>query len=199
MAISRFSASRLTQGLPKYQSAWDQDNVAQGAVEVITTLRLTSPANNLTFNSIPQTYQHLMLHMDVRGTDSFTINLFSVYLNATGPTLTSKTTLYSDGSSVGSYRYTTSTPTYGHACQMPGGTSTNGIFGTTIIYIPNYTNTTTNKTVIGKDNSHVLTEGRIQITATNHGSNSAVTRLDFGSTANWAAGCMFTLYGIKGA
>lgn len=200
MAISRFSTSRLTQGLPKYQSAWD-NQTEQGSIQVIQTLRLDTPSNNMSFGGIPQTYQHLMLHMDLRGTDAYTTNLFSVYLNSTGATVTSKTVLFGDGngSTAGSYRYTTSTPTYGHACSMPGGTSNANIFGSATLYIPNYANTTTNKTVIGKSNSYVITEGRIEVTATNHGSNSAITNLQFGATANFAAGSMFTLYGIKGA
>lgn len=197
MAISRFAASRVTQGLPKYQSAWDQDNVAQGALEVIQTYYFSTRNRNILFSNIPQTYQHLLLQMDLRGTDSFAQNQFSVYVNSSGVGVASRTTLQGDGTSATSYRQTTSTPTYGFQGWLPGGTSTAGIFGMAQLYFLNYANTTTNKTIIGKSTSHVLTEGRLEITAMNQGSNSAITNMTFDSTSNFEAGSIITLYGIK--
>ena len=65
MAISRFSTSRLTQGLPKYQNAWDQEGVALGAMHPIQTVYPVGAA--VDFLNIPQGYQDLMVV--IRGRD----------------------------------------------------------------------------------------------------------------------------------
>ena len=74
MAISRFSSSRVTQGLPKYQSAWDSDNVQQGALVPIQQIVATTNTADLTFNNVPQIYQDLMIVFNGRRTDAASIS-----------------------------------------------------------------------------------------------------------------------------
>jgi hypothetical protein len=66
-----------------------------------------------------------------------------------------------------------------------------------INHIMNYSNTTTNKTLISRDNGSSLTQATVNLWR----SNSAITSILVfqSSSANFLTGSTFTLYGIKAA
>lgn len=199
MAISRFAASRLTQGLPKYQSAWDQDNVAQGALEPLG-FQVTS--NNTTsqifFNTIPQHYQDLMIVVNARQETS---TAGSVYVRINGVNANrSYLWLETDGSTVATGRVVTSGDGYAQFGNIAPSNGTAGVFGTAIGHIFNYTNTSYFKTIFGRSSDDRNGSGRVRIEGSLSENTSAVTSLEIvtdGITA-FAAGSTFALYGIRG-
>jgi hypothetical protein len=200
MAISRFSSSRVTQGLPKYQSAWDQDNVEQGAMIPIGSYTIPTIGASFQFSNIPQIYQDLFLTATCRGDGAFAAGGFSAYINATGTTGNSSTILYGTGSSAFSNRATTSTPVFGISFAqsfVPHGTAPAGVFGTVHCHILNYTSTSKFKTSILKGAFDMNGSGHVALAATQWANTAAVSALDIQTNGNWVPGSTFTLYGIK--
>ena len=146
MAISRFAASRLTQGLPKYQNAWDQDNVQQGAMVPIVSLSGTGTSPDIIFSSIPQIYQDLMIVGFARRTDAAAAgNVYiTPYYSGIQASPQSTTILDGNGSSASSYRYSNQDGAF--TSSVPAASSTAGIFGSIVWHCLNYANTSTFKT-----------------------------------------------------
>jgi hypothetical protein len=193
MAISRFAASRVTQGLPKYQSAWDQDNVQQGAmVPIATVVGTGAAATALTFSSIPQIYQDLRLV--VSGGLASADGLILVTFNNNFTTDLSGTRMNSNGS------VTASTRSSGGSTIELGvaGTFATGGFMCTVD-ISNYTSTTAFKSMIVKMSSDLNGSGNVSLTAGVHRSTAALTSFNFNSASAIAfqPGTTATLYGIK--
>lgn len=197
MAISRLSTSRLTQGLPKYQTAWDQDAVQQGALVPIGTVNVTSSnsVQFLGFSSIPQTYQDLMLVVNARSARALSTINFHVTSNS--GQFFSGTVLFGDGSTAQSSRFSnTFDPTDGF---FPAASSTSGFFGSSVSHILNYANTSTYKTTLTRFATDMNGGGGTGLYANLVRSTNAITTLnvytDFADY--WAAGTTATLYGIK--
>jgi hypothetical protein len=195
MAISRFAASRLTQGLPKYQSAWDQDGVAQGAIEPIASYVM--PINgNISLYNIPQHYQDLMIVGSVRGTHPNTVDTLNMdwtYILEYGTTfMNANGTTAAGGNAVSNWSV---------ASYIPAATSpVANAYSTTVWHILNYKNTTFGKTAIYKNaydvNSNL--QGGYQIGVGWRANTGAITFINFGgSSAVFAAGSSFTIYGVK--
>ena len=172
-----------------------------GAVVPIAYVNLSSPGINITFSNIPQTYQDLMLVAFARNTQAVTINGMNLYINTTSqsPNYWSQTTLTGNGSSVASTRGTTTTIEYGATLDMPGSTSTSGVYGSVVYHILNYTNTTTYKTVLGRNANDQNGSGSVQLAAALFSQTAAVTTLQIGAGygANYSAGTTFALYGVR--
>lgn len=199
MAISRFAASRLTQGLPKYQSAWDQDNVAQGALEPLGfQITSNSSTTQIFFNSIPQVYQDLMLVVNARQETS---TGGTVYVRLNGASANRcYAWLEGDGSSVGSAAAGTSGDGYAQVGTIAPSNATAGVYGLAIGHIFNYTNTVYKKTVLGRSSDDRNGSGRVRLEAALSENTSAVTSIEIvtdGITA-FASGSTFALYGIRG-
>jgi hypothetical protein len=195
MAISRFAASRLTQGLPKYQSAWDQDGVQQGAMVPIISRTQTVDENNYVISNIPQVYQDLRIVIVARGSDTAAINLYTIYPNGT-LTGCSRTTIQGDGATPSSYRHTTSSPTYGIQCLVPGGGNTTNYWGIQVVDILNYASTSA-KVAISRVGSDYNGAGGAELTVTNIANSAAITHISLSGTANLKAGTSVSVYGIK--
>ena len=157
--------------------------------ESIATTTLGSSAASYTFTSIPQTYTDLVLiisYKDTRavdGTDGFlTVGNGSI---DTG-TNYSYTTLRGNGSAASSTRGTSTNNVY-----LLGSGS---IVTTTIVQFMNYSNTTTYKTILARDNSY-----RVAATVGVWRSTSAINQIRFSGETGIAAGSTLTLYGIKAA
>lgn len=171
---------------------------AHGAVVPIAYVNLSSPGINITFSNIPQTYQDLMLVAFARNTQALAINGMNLYINTTSqsPNYWSQTTLAGNGSLAASTRGTT---VYGATLDMPGSISTSGVYGSAVYHILNYTNTTTYKTVLGRNANDQNGAGSVQIAAALFAQTGAVTTLQIGSGygANYSAGTTFALYGVR--
>jgi hypothetical protein len=175
--------------------------MAAGATyEPIATTTLNSAAASYTFSSIPGTYTDLVLVSNVRCATSISnaaFDSFGIYFNGTTGTSYSATYLLGSGTTATSGRNTNAAEVY--AGEIAGFLAASGTFGSSIISINNYSNTTTYKTVVcraGTANAYTTASGSL------FRSTSAISSLTvriFGGAKNLEAGSTFTLYGIASA
>jgi hypothetical protein len=195
MAISRFSSSRVTQGLPKYQSAWDNDT-AQGAMEPIGSVLCDGTTPTISFQNIPQHYQDLMLVVNGRSSFTGSFTTYSVYLNNAIFGLTSYTNIVGDGTTVSSNRVANGA--FGASIYFPGVSSAIGNFSPSITHILDY-KSSNNKLMISKFGTDVSAGGGyIGYQATLYRDTSPIVRVDASTNGVMVAGSRVTLYGIKG-
>jgi hypothetical protein len=196
MAISRLSTSRLTQGLPKFQSAWDQDLVPAGAIHPIQTVSVGA-SGGFSFTSIPQTYTDLMIVCNTRNTAAETSGYSIVYFNGdAASTNYSRVYFYATGTSPGGAADTSYAQFYG--IMTAGANSTANIFSTTIINIMGYSTTNKFKTILEKNSTDLGGSGFVMNAAGLWRSTAAITSIAGGSVqGSYAPGSTFTLYGIR--
>jgi len=162
----------------------------------IATQTLSSAAASVTFSGIPQTYTDLVLVCNARSArtaDNF--NTITVQVNGLTTSIYSYTTLSGDGSAVQSTRESNQTSI--SPVRLSTSASSFTSLDASIIHFMNYSNTTTNKTVLGRGSSmgefyEVITTANL-IRTTN-----AITSITL-STAlagDFVSGSSFTLYGI---
>lgn len=153
----------------------------------IASVTLSSTQSSVTFGGIPQTYTDLVyvIYNKSGGINS------SIRFNGDGGSNYSLTQLYGNGSAAASLR--SSNVTYGIS----------GVIGndaTVVGHIMNYSNTTTNKTLIARGNA--AGDTYIDACVTLWRSTSAITSITFyqnSGAINWASGSTFTLYGVANA
>jgi hypothetical protein len=162
--------------------------------EPIATTTLGTTAASVEFTSIPGTYTDLIV---VVSADLDTNNDLRFRINGNTGTDYSNTVLFGDGGSAGSGR--DSNLTSGLATYYGQITTTLGD-SVQILQFMNYSNTTTNKTVLCRANR---ASGGVDAIVNLFRSTSAITSLTFakgsGFTGTWQSGSTFTLYGIKAA
>jgi hypothetical protein len=197
MAISRFSTSRLTQGLPKYQDAWDQDT-AQGALEPIGSTLCNGTSASVNFSNVPQNYKHLLVVVYGRSSYTGTFTTYSVYLNNAIYGLTSFISLGADGGTLTTGRLTNGS--YGATPQVPGVSAPSGFYGSSYTYIPNYTESN-NKLMMTKYGNNLNQSGGTVFgyISTLYRDTSPVTFVSIATNGSFVAGSCVTLYGIKAA
>jgi len=154
----------------------------------------TSTTNGTSFTNIPQTYQDLLVVLNI----SYTGTAFLAG-DLPGETSTSEsfTFLYGNGSTTFSGRYTN----YPYALFMPTSISTSTTnFESIEINFLNYSNTTTYKTYLSRWANDQNGSGDTGIHVGKNASTTAITSLSF-STANGGvyvrAGSTVNLYGIR--
>ena len=154
----------------------------------IASITLGAAAPSVTFSSIPQTYTDLVLVTNtISPSDGSAITL---QFNSDTATNYSTTFVYGNGTSAISARTTSSTSIY------VGRSFTE--FSPGITNIMNYSNSTTNKTVLSRGNA----AGSLTILyAGLWRSTSAVTSINLSNqgSVNFSIGSTFNLYGILGA
>ena len=155
--------------------------------EPIATTTLSTAASDITFSTIPGTYTDLILV--VNGYQTVDDNVFLQFNGDTG-TNYSATILYGNGSTVTATRLSSS-----NEIRLGGIGNSDG--GNAIYSIQNYSNNTTNKTVLGRTNfPSSLVQTRVGLWR----STSAITSIKVASlSGNFVSGCTFTIYGIKAA
>jgi hypothetical protein len=168
--------------------------MAAGATyEPIATTTLGSASSLVTFSSIPTTYTDLVLVGSIQGANTS----FYIRCNADTTNKYSATMLAGDGSSASSSRWS-QTDLGGNGIYTNANTfPTSGSFGVGVWHFMNYSNTTTNKTILSRVGSGGLsTKSFVNLYA----STSAITQLDIRFFAdNIYTGSTFTLYGITAA
>ena len=153
----------------------------------IATYTAPSSQSSYTFTSIAGTYTDLIIVL--AGTSSSNISYKLEFNGDTGSNY-SNTFMYGDGSSATSGRSSNQTSIGGM-----GRTGTSQ--GNGIIHIMNYSNTTTNKTVIGRGS---LASQLVIATVGLWRSTSAITSVKLTPESGTIdTGATFTLYGIKAA
>lgn len=162
-----------------------------------TTLSATGDIN---FTSIPQIYTDLLLVLRGRSNNA-AINVGAYHgLNGTyGAGGYSALELSADGATVSS-PVQSNQPFVGGIAPIPAGTSTANVFGNTHYYILNYSNTTTNKTIIWKSASDLsASSGRITVGAGLWRNTAAVNAWYITVPGQFTAATTATLYGIAAA
>lgn len=159
--------------------------------EPIATQTLGSAAATVTFSSIPGTYTDLVLIITPQSS-SGTASV-DIQLNGDTGTNYSLTYLYGTGSSSASGRDS-------NTAYAGGGSAvaTANIFLTNIVQIQNYSNTTTNKTLLMRTDN---TAGNVLTAVSMWRNTAAITSilLKLATGANFTTGSTFSLYGIKNA
>ena len=94
-------------------------------------------ASSITFNNIPQTFTDLKVVISARGSNANIYTQLYMYINGdTSSTNYSSTLMQGTGTSSASYRE--SNMSRGSAGLIEGSTATSSTFGSSEIYIPNY-------------------------------------------------------------
>jgi hypothetical protein len=154
--------------------------------EPIATQTLGSDAASVTFSSIPSTYTDLVLVSNYRLNtgDNFLILRFN---SDTGSNY-SFTNLYGEGTAPASDRSSNQTSA---RIAFYGSAQSNSI-----VNIMNYSNTTTNKTAVSRDNTNTYVVARANLWR----NTSAITSITIlTASPNITSGSTFTLYGVKSA
>ena len=157
--------------------------------EPIATTTLGSASATVTFSSIPGTYTDLILVWT--GTLTSGTSVWGLQYNSDTAANYSWTSLRGDGSAASSARDTGSTRIN---CGWIGTSQT-----TELVHIMNYSNATTNKTNISRNNSTAASTyvaANVGLWRSTSAINSVTARTD---SSTFATGCIFTLYGIKAA
>ena len=161
----------------------------------IATQTLGSAAATVTFSSISGTYTDLILVVQCGNSGNTQSNIAVQMGNGSVDTGSnySRTLIYGDGSSAVSARATSQ-----NFIAIAAGAANNTVIGVNNIHFMNYSNTTTNKTVIARGDQAslyaVATVGLWRSTAAIN-----LIQLTLQSGGNFVAGSTFTLYGIKAA
>jgi len=163
--------------------------------ESIATTTATTASPAVTFSSIPQTFTDLILVVSIRANSTPTSFGTGIRFNSDTGSNYSRTVLYGSGSSAVSFRDSSQTRIFYSA-----GSTTANQFNVIRLNISDYSNTTTYKTVIGRndDNSDVTSMSAASWRSTNAITSITITPFDDNSTG-FATGSTFTLYGIKAA
>jgi len=159
----------------------------------IASQTLGSAAASVTFSSIPQGYTDLVLVAQAKSTTSGSAyNNYRIQFNGDTTSLYSDTFLSGNGTSATSTRDSNQTVIYAGILPQTSASAEVSIF-----HFMNYSNTTTNKTVLSRGNMGG-TGGEVNATVGLWRSTAAITRIDlFMSGANIASGATFSLYGIQ--
>jgi hypothetical protein len=152
-------------------------------IEVITA---NGSASTYTFLSIPNTYTDLILVANT--VNAQTGGFVALNFNSDTGGNYSRTFFYGDGTSTISGRGTNATRI------DAGGTNPNGAFASYSIF--NYSNTTTNKTVLAQ---HLEPSRLVAGVVAVWRNTAAITRIDVSTQSALSAGQVLTLYGIKAA
>lgn len=155
-----------------------------------------STTNAVVFSSIPQTYTDLLLVSYNRDTTASVTPVFFQTINSDSSSLYSYLTLTGDGTA--SSARVTSTAPWGVTLQT-GASATAGVFATTQIHYPSYSNTTTNKMFLAQSAADSNNVGSFRLSAGLYRSTNAITTITVQAAQFFAQSSMFTLYGIKAA
>lgn len=150
-----------------------------------------------TFVNIPQGYQDLMLVVSGRGTRAVNNDHILIAVNVDTSLNYSYTYLTTDGSTTSSARGTAGGFGVMFAC-LGGLNSTTGVFGSGVTLIPNYSNSSTYKTMLSKCGVDNNGSGQIMYTANMYKANTnPITSLYCVTYTNLVAGSTITLYGVR--
>ena len=158
----------------------------------IATTTLGSATASYTFSSIPSTYTDLVLIVNAAITTGS--SYYSVQFNSDTGSNYSATRLRGNGSSATSGRDTSVTQIW----TSSGATiTTTSLENNLIMNIMNYANTSTYKTVIGRDNAaSVETNAYVGLWRSTSAINTIKVSI---ASSTFIAGSTFTLYGLAAA
>lgn len=202
MAVKRFKESSVLVD-KRYQSMLaGNDYYVPPSFESIATATSNGTETSITLSSIPSTYKHLQVRIIGRNSIAASDASFAqMQVNGDSSTSYSQHELWGGGSSV------TSSGGSGYNSMQYGtivrNSATSGIFGVSIIDVPDYASTTKNKTfriLTGNDRNGA---GILALFSGLWESTSAINSLTFypnnpGQSYTFISGTQIALYGIKG-
>ena len=160
--------------------------------EPIATQTLGSSSASVTFSSIPATYTDLVLVLQA---GTATNDNLGIRFNSDTGSNYSNTALSGNGSTVVSFRASNATsiiPQYHFVFN-------NNLNSNVIIQVQNYSNTTTNKTLLARsNNAGVSTDVGVGLWR-NTAAITSVTLIGGSFGYSFITGSTFTLYGVKSA
>jgi hypothetical protein len=161
----------------------------------IATQTLTATASTVTFSSLPQTYTDLVLIINAASSAQKDIDL---RFNSDTAGNYSMTWLAGNGTSTHSGRSSNSSSVYITYYGAVVTTLGNSVH---MVYLQNYSNSTTYKTVLSRANNGGT---GVDTVAGLWRNTAAITSIQMGpnmqqGTNTWSSGSTFTLYGIKAA
>ncbi len=169
---------------------------AGATYEPIATNTLSTTTATVTFSSISASYTDLILVSNNVKSVAAGATMLLRFNNDTSA-LYSHTELYGNGTTAASAR-TTSGTVIPIQYFVGVGTANEGVIN--ITHIMNYSNTTTNKTILARENNapdpNSPGTGAIVGLWRN---TAAINRIDILSSSSFTSGSTFTLYGIKAA
>jgi hypothetical protein len=153
----------------------------------IASQTLSSAAASVTFSGIPQTYTDLVVVVNATNSSGGD-NAVALRFNGDTGSNYSMTRISGDGTSASSERNSNSTLMY-------LGLSNSTVYNSDIYHIMNYSNTTTNKTVLGRGN---VANSRVRASVGLWRNTAAITSVTVinDASVNFASGSTFNLYGI---
>lgn len=158
----------------------------------IATTTLSSAQSSVTFSSISGSYTDLILVANTATNTSS--NYYLIQFNSDTGSNYSSTHLRGTGSAAGSTRYSNQTSVF---TSIGSTISTTKLASIMTAHIMNYSNTTTYKTILSRDNN-AGTE--VDTTVALWRSTAAITSIKISIGANnFDTDSTFTLYGIKSA
>ena len=166
---------------------------AKGAIVPIGSFSITQ---STTFFGIPQIYQDLMIVYSTRDTANSTLSTLFHYLNTDGAGNYSFTTLEGNGTTASSARQNN----VGAFVNLtnPSGAAPRGIFGSNVVHILDYRNSSRFKTVLSKTASDITQTGTTRYSAGLWRSTAPVTSVSaHSSTGSFAPGSTVNIYGIR--
>jgi hypothetical protein len=166
--------------------------------EPIAQYTLTTSQASISFSSIPGTYTDLVLVSSAKSLIAGATDSFGIAVNGITSASYSRTYLQGDGSNAQSGRQTSQIRIVTDYVMGTSGSD----WGCYTWNFMNYSNTTTNKTVLYRGGNASNTGGfNAQATAYLVPTTSAITSITLQTMngPNWAAGSTFALYGIKAA
>jgi hypothetical protein len=151
----------------------------------IASVTLSSAQSSVTFSGIPQTYTDLVLVANA-ATVSGSQNYAYLYFNSDTSSSYSRTVISGDGSTASSTRFSNLIPF----------TLDTTLRASQILNVMNYSNSTTNKTVLWRDGNSVLSGAGVGLWR----KTESITSITItGFSANIASGSTFNLYGVANA
>ena len=148
-------------------------------------------AASIDFTSIPGTFDDLVIHASLRGTDSGVTTNANLYINGVNTNQTQRK-LTGNGSTAASSTDSAILPI------ATGTTATASTFSSVYIYIPNYAGSTNKSFSIDQVTENNSTTADSRLNAGLWSQTSAITSLSFDpGVGNLAQHSSATLYGIK--
>ena len=166
---------------------------AGNTYEAIATTTLGSNAASVTFSSISGAYTDLQLVVNNKLTVA-SARYIALQFNSDTASNYSATYLYGDGTTAASGRG--SNDNYARIGNGSGSTSNPA---TTVANIMNYSNTTTNKTTVGRSSGDSYAIVYVSLWRSTSAITSITVICDPTSSTLLATGATFSLYGIKAA
>ena len=157
----------------------------------------STPSSSIIFNNIPQTYTDLQLRITGRSTRTNANQDFpALRFNNDSTGIYSRTRMFTSGS--GSNGETNINQTGAGIDLVPTNLSASGLFASFIIDIFDYTTTGKARPYIARVTYEGLGDGYVLSYIGQYNSTStAISRVDFVLSNNWAEGTTAALYGIK--